>query len=47
MHRYCGRIIDTPVHVATRARGDHAQMEDYNGSTHCMCMTNYGFTYVE
>ena len=46
-HGYCGRIIDAPVHVATHARGDHVQMEDYNDSTYHTCTTNYRFTYVD
>ena len=46
-HGYCRWIIDAPVHVAIHACGDHAQMEDYNDSTHYTCLTNYGFTYVD
>ena len=37
-HRY------SPVHVATHACGDHAQMEDHNDSTHYTCAKNYEFT---
>ena len=46
VHRYCRQTVDAPVHVATCASGDHAQMEDYNDGTRCLCMTNYGFTHV-
>ena len=39
-------ILVAPVHIATHAHGDHAQMEDYNDGIHHACMTNYGFIYV-
>ena len=34
----------TPAH--NYRRGDHAQIQDFNDSTHCECTMNYGFTHV-
>ena len=34
-------FLNNPVHnYYTCTRGDHAQIQDYNGDTHCECMTN-------
>ena len=43
VHIYCGESwILRHSCTYTRARSDHAQIQDYNDGTHCECMTNDG-----